>query len=93
MTGSATPASRQEQALRDVHWQAMCNELRAAQQARLDFLAGLGGRAWRGGHASALSDTERATMAALEQAIHDIDDRMRAFTDEDAWPGGAAAAV
>jgi hypothetical protein len=80
--GNAMPAPL----LRDAAWRQLCQELRDAQEARSQFMAQLGGRAYKHRHSlhMPLSPQETAQIAALEAAIADVDLRMRAFTEAEA---------
>jgi hypothetical protein len=84
---ASIPASSQMPAplLRDAAWRQLCQELRDAQEARTQFMAQLGGRAYKHRHSlhMPLSPQETAQIAALEAAIADVDLRMRAFTEAD----------
>ncbi|MED5620939.1 hypothetical protein [Ideonella sp. BN130291] len=82
-----SPASSMPMPLvRDAAWRALCQELRDAQEARSQFMAQLGGRAYKHRHSlqMPLTPEESARMAALDAAIAEVDLRMRAFTEGDA---------
>lgn len=70
----------------DDTWRALCEELRAAQRAKIDFLAELGKRACaRKGQAGALlAENETLALAALQHAIEAVDERMRCFIADEA---------
>ena len=69
----------------DDEWLALCEELRRAQRAKLDFLAALGRRAChRRGLTGVLMDgPDTDTLVELQHAIDQVDERMRRFITDD----------
>jgi len=69
----------------DDEWLALCQDLRTAQRAKLDFLAELGRRVHqRKGPARALLEApDTDALAELQHAIDSVDERMRRFIADD----------